>query len=294
MPNLLGVADCDLDFITYLLNRAETLAADPQPVLAGKTVCSLFVEDSTRTRLSFEHAAKKLGADVLTFTATGSSMAKGETLYDTVQTLNAMGIDAIVVRHRENGIPFQIAQWVDVPVLNGGDGSRAHPTQALLDLLTMRQHFGRLNGLTVTIVGDLAHSRVMRSLVSCLPTVGITVRLAAPLSLMPDDVGSMQVQAFTDLDEALEGADVVYLLRIQHERMADRFENLPAYVDAYGLTEERFARLRDDVVVMHPGPVNREVEMASAVADDPRCLMLNQVRNGVAIRMAALDWAINS
>ena len=294
MPNLLGLADCTQGFITELLDRAETLAANPQPILAGKTVCSLFVEDSTRTRLSFEHAATLLGASVMTFTASGSSMAKGETLYDTVQTLCAMGIDAFVIRHRENGIPFQIANWVDVPILNGGDGSRAHPTQALLDILTIRQHFGRVEDVTVTIVGDLAHSRVMRSLVSSLPTMGATVRLCAPLSLMPDDVSRMPATVYIDMDEAVDGADVVYLLRIQHERMADRFENLPSYVDAYGLTEERFARLPDHVVLMHPGPVNRGVELASTAADHPRCLMLQQVRNGVAVRMAALEWAITA
>ncbi|WP_336249606.1 aspartate carbamoyltransferase catalytic subunit [Stomatohabitans albus] len=294
MPNLLGLDDCSPELITNLLNRAEELETSPQPLLAGKTVCSLFVEDSTRTRLSFEHAVHKLGGNVMTFSTQGSSMAKGETLYDTVCTIAAMGIDAIVMRHRENGMPFNVAEWVDLPVLNGGDGSRAHPTQGLLDLLTIRQHFGRIHGVTVTIVGDLAHSRVMRSLVAGLPKMGATIRLVAPLSLMPNDVEHMGVEVYTDLDQALIGTDVVYLLRIQHERMVERFEHLSAYVDAYGLNSERLHRLPEHVAIMHPGPINRDVEIESAVVDDPRCLILQQVRNGVAVRMAALDWAINS
>lgn len=294
MPNLLGLADCSPDLITELLNTAEALEVSPQPLLAGKTVCSLFVEDSTRTRLSFEHAARKLGADVMTFSANGSSMAKGETLYDTVRTIAAMGIDALVIRHRENGMPLQVAQWVDIPVLNGGDGSRAHPTQGLLDLLTIRRHFGRIAGITVTIVGDLAHSRVMRSLVASLPKMGAKVRLVAPLALMPDDVDHMDAEVFTDFDEAIKGSQVVYLLRIQHERMDGRLENLPAYIEAYGLTEARMETIPEHVAIMHPGPINRDVEIASAIVDDPRCLILNQVSHGVLVRMAALNWAINT
>lgn len=293
MPDLLGMSALDVATIDMLLDRAEQHMAFPEPVLANKTVCTLFVEDSTRTRLSFEHAARQLGAHVMTFTSAGSSMAKGESLIDTVQTLDAMGIDALVIRHAENGVPIHIAQILDIPVLNGGDGDRAHPTQALLDLLTIRQHYGRIHGLTVTIVGDLAHSRVVRSLLACLPRMGAKVRLVAPLSLMPDEVNELDVAVFTDLDEAIEGTHVLYLLRIQHERMNERFENLPAYIHAYGLNEERFARLADHAVVMHPGPINREVEIASTIVDDPRCLILKQVRNGVGVRMAALDWAIN-
>lgn len=259
------------------------------PTLRGATVATMFFEPSTRTRLSFERAARALSADVLSFAPGSSSLTKGESLKDTALTLRAMGADLMVVRHAAVGATHRIAQWVDVPVVNGGDGSHQHPTQAILDCLTLRRHFGKLDGLQVGIVGDIRHSRVARSGLQAFTTLGASVTLIAPPTLLPQDLEGWPVDTAHDLDPVLGELDVVYLLRIQQERGAGSgFSSLPEYVRRFGLDDRRFSRLKPEAVVMHPGPMNRGVEIATHVADSPRTLILDQVRNGVAARMAVL------
>ncbi len=259
------------------------------PPLRGLTVATLFFEPSTRTRLSFERAAKALSADVMSFSPSTSSLTKGESLKDTALTIQAMGADIMVVRHSAVGAPWRVAQWVDCPVVNAGDGAHQHPTQALLDALTLQQRFGKLDGLRVGIVGDIRHSRVARSNIYCLSTLGASVTLIAPPTLLPLDHSGWPCRVTHDLDEVLGDLDVVYLLRIQMERGgATVFPSLPEYVRRYGLTRNRFARLHPEAVVMHPGPMNRGVEIAPDVADDGRSLVLDQVRAGIAVRMAVL------
>jgi len=257
------------------------------PTLRGRTVATAFFEPSTRTRLSFERAARALSADVMTFTPATSSLVKGESLKDTVLTLEAMGADLMVVRHRAAGAPWRVAEWVSCPVVNGGDGAHQHPTQALLDALTLRRRFGALDGLRVAIVGDIRHSRVARSDVHALAALGAEVVLVAPRAFQALDVSGWPCTTDSDLDAVLGDVDVVYLLRVQLERGA-AFPSLPEYVDRYSLTRARFAALGRDAVVLHPGPLNRGVEIEPAVADDPRTLVLDQVRLGVAARMAVL------
>lgn len=259
------------------------------PALRGLTVATLFFEPSTRTRLSFERAAKALSADVMSFSPGTSSLSKGESLKDTALTLHAMGADVMVVRHAATGAPWRVAEWLDVPVVNGGDGAHQHPTQALLDSLTIRRHFGKLDGLKIAIVGDIRHSRVARSDLWAFTTLGASVLLVAPPTLLPLDVDGWPCQVSHDLDAVLPDIDVVYLLRVQAERGgASVFPSLPEYVERFGMTRRRFESLHRDVVIMHPGPMNRGVEIDPAVADDPRSLVLDQVRIGVAIRMAVL------
>jgi aspartate carbamoyltransferase catalytic subunit len=264
------------------------------PALRGRTVATMFFEDSTRTRLSFEMAAKRLSADTLAFSVSTSSVSKGESLRDTAQTVEAMGADAIVVRHASSGAPHQIASWVGASVVNAGDGWHSHPTQALLDAFTLRRHRGpSLDGLRVLVVGDIAHSRVARSEVVVLTRLGARVTVCGPPTLLPlvgtGSPAAWPVEVTFDLDDALADCDVVYLLRIQRERQQDaRFPTLREYTARWGLTEERAATLKPDVLVMHPGPMNRGVEIASAVADSDRSLVLEQVANGVAVRMAVL------
>jgi aspartate carbamoyltransferase catalytic subunit len=259
------------------------------PALRGKTVATMFFEASTRTRLSFEKAAKALSADTMSFSPGTSALSKGESLKDTVQTIRAMGADLVVVRHKATGAPWRIASWVDVPIVNGGDGAHQHPTQALLDSLTLLQRFGTLDGVRIGIVGDVRHSRVARSDVFAFSTLGAEVTLVAPPTLLPVDSNGWPVQAAHDLDDVLPGLDAVYLLRVQAERGgASVFPSLPEYVRRFGMTRERFAALKPDAVVLHPGPMNRGVEIADSVADDPRSLVLDQVANGVAVRMAVL------
>lgn len=259
------------------------------PALRGKTVATMFFEASTRTRLSFEKAAKALSADTMSFSPGTSALSKGESLKDTVQTIRAMGADLVVVRHKATGAPWRIASWVDVPIVNGGDGAHQHPTQALLDSLTLLQRFGTLDGVRIGIVGDVRHSRVARSDVFAFSTLGAEVTLVAPPTLLPVDSDGWPVQAAHDLDDVLSGLDAVYLLRVQAERGgASVFPSLPEYVRRFGMTRERFAALKPDAVVLHPGPMNRGVEIADSVADDPRSLVLDQVANGVAVRMAVL------
>ncbi|MEX1044456.1 MAG: aspartate carbamoyltransferase catalytic subunit [Acidimicrobiia bacterium] len=295
MRHLLSIDDVTAEEITELLDLAdgfvEILARDvPKvPTLRGKTIALLFFENSTRTRLSFDRAAKALSADVLTFTPGGSSLAKGESLKDTALTLKAMGPDLMVVRHGMTGAPWRVADWTGLPVINAGDGAHQHPTQALLDVLTVRRHFGGVAGLSVAIVGDIRHSRVARSTAGALMALGASVTLVAPRTLLPVDISDWNVATADSLDEVLESLDVVYLLRIQQERGGgDVFPSISEYVGRFGLTRDRAARLRDGAVVMHPGPMNRGVEIDPAVADGPRALVAKQVSNGIAVRMAVL------
>ena len=266
------------------------------PALRGKTVVSLFYEDSTRTRLSFETAAKRLGADTMTFSVATSSVKKGESLLDTVQTIEAMGVDAIVVRHSAAGAPNRVASWASSSVVNAGDGRHEHPTQALLDAFTLRRHRGpSLDGCRVAIVGDICNSRVARSNVLAMRALGCDVTLVGPPTLMPPRLDGWPVTVSYDLDDVLTDVDVVYLLRIQHERKEGggdvRFPTLREYSARWGLTAERAARLKPDTLVMHPGPMNRGVEIADEVADSTRSLVTEQVANGVAVRMAVL-WSL--
>ena len=259
------------------------------PALRGNTVATVFFEASTRTRLSFEKAAKALSADVMTFNPATSSTSKGESLKDTMLTLRAMGADLMVVRHAATGAPWRVSQWVDCPVVNGGDGAHQHPTQALLDCLTLRRRFGKLEGLKVGIVGDVRHSRVARSDVFAFTSLGASVTLIAPHTMLPNDSSEWPVSVSSDLDDVLSDLDVVYLLRVQIERGgATTFPSVPEYAARFGVGRTRFERLHRDAVVLHPGPMNRGVEISPEVADHPRTLVLDQVTNGVAVRMAVL------
>ena len=253
--------------------------------LDGLTIVNAFFENSTRTLLSFEIAANRLGAQVVTMQVEHSSIKKGETLEDTARTLDAMRPDALVIRHGTSGAPADVAAIMECPVINAGDGIGEHPTQALLDAATIRQHFGRIEGLKIAICGDLKHSRVARSNAKLLGRLGADLRFAGPPSLIPDEIDSLSI------DEAVTGADVVMMLRVQRERMEEGLEDAPGeYLAAYGLTEDRFATAAPGAVVMHPGPINRGVEIDGLLADDPeRSLITRQVEMGVAVRMACLD-----
>lgn len=297
MRHLLSVDDLGgRDGVERMLELSESFLAVTRrdipkvPALLGKVVVSLFYEDSTRTRLSFETAAKRLSADTMTFSVSTSSVKKGESLLDTVQTIQAMGVDAIVVRHGAAGAPHRVAGWTDAAVINAGDGRHEHPTQALLDAFTLRRHRnGALDGARIAIVGDIAHSRVARSNVKIFTQLGAHVTLVGPPTLMPESLAGWPVAVSHDLDDVLAETDVVYLLRIQHERIAGgRFPSLREYSQRWGLTAARAARLKPDVVVMHPGPMNRGVEIAYDVADADVSLVTEQVTNGVAVRMAVL------
>ena len=300
--HLLSVADLGADGIAEVLRVTDSFVevserAIPRvPALRGKTVVSLFFEDSTRTRLSFETAAKRLSADTMTFSASTSSVKKGESLRDTVETITAMGIDAIVVRHKSSGVPQRIAGWIDASIINAGDGWHEHPTQALLDAFTLRRHRGdSFAGMKVAIVGDIKHSRVARSNVKALSALGAEVTLVGPPTLMPPDLEGWPVKVSYDLDEVLPDSDVLYVLRIQRERQEEAlFPSLREYATRYGVTSERLARLPADSLVMHPGPTNRGVEIDALVADDPRSVINEQVANGVAVRMAVLYLLLGS
>ena len=305
MRHLLSTRDLDREQAVRILDIAEDMAdvanreVKKLPALRGKTIVNLFFEDSTRTRISFEAAAKRLSADVINFSAKGSSVSKGESLKDTAQTLAAMGADAVVVRHGASGAPQVLATsgWIDAGIVNAGDGTHEHPTQALLDAFTIRRRLhgagarGRdLDGVSVTIVGDVLHSRVARSNVWLLTALGATVRLVAPPTLLPVGVASWPVAVGFDLDEALTaGSDVVMMLRIQAERMnAAFFPNAREYSRRWGLDDARLAALGEGTIVMHPGPMNRGLEISSGAADSPRSTVLEQVSNGVSVRMAVL------
>jgi aspartate carbamoyltransferase catalytic subunit len=257
--------------------------------LRGRTVVNLFYEDSTRTRISFEAAAKRLSADVINFSAKGSSVSKGESLKDTALTLQAMGADAVVIRHPASGAPHRLANWVEGSVVNAGDGTHEHPTQALLDAYTMRSRLKRLAGLNVAIVGDVLHSRVARSNVLLLHTLGAKVTLVAPPTLLPVGVGAWPAQTSYDLDAVVPDSDVVMMLRVQRERMNQAyFPSEREYARRYGFDVPRMRRLPEHAIVMHPGPMNRGMEISPEVADSPRSTIVEQVANGVSVRMAVL------
>ncbi|MDQ6927115.1 MAG: aspartate carbamoyltransferase catalytic subunit [Actinomycetota bacterium] len=259
------------------------------PTLRGKTVVSLFYEDSTRTRLSFEAAAKRLSADTMNFAVSSSSVSKGESLRDTVQTIEAMGVDALIVRHCSAGVPRQVASWVGASVINAGDGWHEHPTQALLDCYTVRDRRGSLEGLRIAIVGDVKHSRVARSNVLAFSMLGAEITLVAPPTLLPSSLDGWPVTVSHRLDDVLPKCDIVYLLRMQSERQNEALlPSLREYTAGYGLTRARAHLLQEDAIVMHPGPMNRGVEIAADVADLPCSLITRQVANGVAVRMAVL------
>ncbi|QEO10125.1 aspartate carbamoyltransferase catalytic subunit [Protaetiibacter larvae] len=305
MRHLLSTIGLERAQAIAILDLAEDMAdvatrAVPKlPTLRGRTVANLFFEDSTRTRLSFEAAAKRLSADVITFSAKGSSVSKGESLKDTAQTIAAMGVDAVVLRHPASGAAQVLAEsgWIDAAVVNAGDGTHQHPTQALLDAYTIRKTLhgaasrGRdLDGLRVTIVGDILHSRVARSNVWLLTALGAQVHLVGPRTLLPAGVESWPVTVGTDLDAAIDAhPDALMMLRVQQERMhAAFFPHEREYSTGWGLGDERFARLAADTMVMHPGPMNRGLEISASAADSPRSVVLDQVTNGVSIRMAVL------
>jgi aspartate carbamoyltransferase catalytic subunit len=296
--HLIGIAQLAPWEISYVLDAAEEWvemnrsgAAKHDDRLAGLTIINAFFENSTRTLLSFEIAGKRLGADVVNMHAAQSSVKKGETLIDTAMTLNAMRADAMVIRHQSSGAVQLIADKVDCPVLNAGDGRHEHPTQALLDALTIRRRLGKVEGLTIAICGDVLHSRVARSNILALTLLGNEVRIVAPPTLTPPAMERMHVTAFTDMDEGLKDADVVMMLRLQNERMDGAY--LPSareYHALYGLTPKRLEKAKPQAIVMHPGPMNRGVEIDSSVADHPtRSTITEQVEMGVAVRMACLD-----
>lgn len=299
MRHLLSAADLDRDEALLVLDTAAELsrvtdrAVKKLPTLRGRTVVNIFYEDSTRTRISFEVAAKRLSADVINFSAKGSSVSKGESLKDTALTLQAMGADAVVCRHQASGAPHTLARWIEGSVINAGDGTHEHPTQALLDAYTMRTRTGRLEGLRVVIVGDVLHSRVARSNVLLLHTLGAQVTLVAPPTLVPIGVEAWAAEVSYDLDAVLPKADVVMMLRVQHERMTESyFPSAREYSRRYGLDAARMGALSSDAIVMHPGPMNRGMEIAAEVADSVRSTIVDQVANGVSVRMAVLYLAL--
>jgi aspartate carbamoyltransferase catalytic subunit len=293
--DLLGIEDLECPDIERILDTAERMREIGErevkkvPTLRGRTVVNLFFESSTRTRTSFEIAGKRLSADVVNFSPSTSSLKKSESILDTARTLDAMDPDAVIVRHAVAGVPKRIADELEAPVINAGDGAHEHPTQALLDLLTVRQEKGRIDGLTVAIVGDILHSRVARSNIYGFSKLGAEVRVAAPPTLLPAAVETLGVKAFTSLREAIEGADVVMALRIQTERLAGSyFPSVREYSATFGLDRAKLRYAKDGAIVMHPGPVNRGVELSPDLADHRPSVILDQVRNGVAIRMAVL------
>jgi aspartate carbamoyltransferase catalytic subunit len=294
--HLLSAGDLSRDDALLVLDTAAEMdsalagrSIKKLPTLRGRTVVNLFFEDSTRTRTSFEVAAKRLSADVINFAAKGSSVSKGESLKDTALTLEAMGSDAVVVRHGASGAPYRLANWIRGSVVNAGDGTHEHPTQALLDAYTIRRRIGRLEGLQVAVVGDVLHSRVARSNVLLLATLGAEVTVVAPPTLLPVGVHTWPCAVSYDLDAVLPKADAVMMLRVQHERMTGGFfPTVREYSRRYGLDAQRMAALPDDAIVMHPGPMNRGVEIAAEVADSVRSTIVEQVANGVSVRMAVL------
>jgi aspartate carbamoyltransferase catalytic subunit len=295
IQHLLSAADLSAAAATLILDTAVEMAAMADrdvkklPTLRGRTVVNLFYEDSTRTRISFEAAAKRLSADVINFSAKGSSVSKGESLKDTALTLQAMGADAVVIRHSASGAPHRLATWIAGSVINAGDGTHEHPTQALLDAYTLRSRLGDIAGKRVAIVGDVLHSRVARSNVLLLHTLGAKVTLVAPPTLVPVGVGCWPADVSYDLDCVLPTADAVMMLRVQRERMSEAyFPSAREYSRRYGLDGVRMRRLPEHAIVMHPGPMNRGMEITPEVADSARSTIVEQVANGVAVRMAAL------
>jgi aspartate carbamoyltransferase catalytic subunit len=301
IKHLLSITQLSPEDITRILDTADsfrevgTRVIKKVPALRGRTVVNLFFENSTRTRISFELAAKRLSADVINFSTSGSSVAKGESLKDTALTLQAMGADAIVIRHSSSGAPTTLTRWVSASVLNAGDGTHEHPTQALLDLYTIREHFPSFEGLRVAIVGDVRHSRVARSGVHALTRMGAQVTLVGPPTLIPPEAPSWGADVSHELDPVLPKLDVCYMLRVQRERQRQQyFPTVREYSMRYGLTRDRVDALPEQALVMHPGPMNRGVEIASDVADLPRSLITDQVTNGIAVRMALLFLMLGS
>jgi len=291
--HILDMESLSRDDISLILDTAENMKEISRrpvkkvPTLRGKTVVSFFYEPSTRTRVSFDIAAKRLSADAVSLTASASSITKGETLIDTVRNLEVMSPDIIVIRHSCAGAPYLLTRHVSIPVINAGDGMHAHPTQALLDLMTVREKRGDIAGLRLAIVGDIARSRVARSNIHGFKKMGASVVVAAPPTMLPFGIASMGVDVTSDLDEAIAGADVIMMLRIQKERRAEPlFPSLREYARTFGLTAERLKQARPDVLIMHPGPLNRGVEISPVVADGDYSVILDQVENGVAVRMA--------
>ena len=301
MKHFRSIEEAGAAGVAKLLDLADHMAEvnrrpNPKvPALRGKTVCNVFFEDSTRTRLSFETAAKRLSADTMNFAVSSSSVNKGESLRDTIETIAAMGVDAFVIRHKSSGVPWQIDRWTDAAVINAGDGWHAHPTQALLDCYTIRTALGRresFDGLRIAIVGDVKHSRVARSDIRAFTLLGADVTLVAPRTLLPP---SVDVPTTTDLDEVIGDVDVLYLLRMQQERMTESLvPSLREYTSRFGLTPARAARLPEHALIMHPGPMNRGVEMAVDPSELPGSVITQQVTNGIAVRMAVLFELLGS
>jgi len=293
--HLLGLEDLTAGEITTILDTAasfkevSTRSIKKVPALQGRVVVNLFFEASTRTSNSFALAAKRLSADTMSFSSSGSSVSKGETLIDTAKNIEAMGVDAFVIRHSAPGAPHLLARNVDASVINAGDGSHEHPTQGLLDIYTIREVKGKIEGLKVAIIGDIAHSRVARSNIWGLTKLGAKVTVAGPSTLIPRDIGAMGVDISYDIDEVVATSDVINVLRIQLERQERRnFPSIREYARIFGVTAERLKLAKDDLVVMHPGPINRGVEIMPDVADGPRSVILRQVTNGLAVRMAVM------
>ena len=299
--DLLGIRELTAEQITGILDTAENFREISSreikkvPALRGKTVINLFFESSTRTRTSFELAAKRLSADAVNISVSSSSLSKGETLIDTALNLDAMAPDCIVVRHSSAGVPHQLAKVSKAAIVNAGDGANEHPTQALLDAMTIREHKGRIDGLEIVIVGDILHSRVARSNIHLLTKLGANVRIAGPKTLVPPDFAHVVDRGLTvcpHIEDAIDGADVVMILRIQRERQdAAYFPTLREYSIHFGLTDRRLDLAKDDAIVLHPGPMNRGIEISSDIADSSRSLILDQVKYGVAVRMAVLYLA---
>jgi aspartate carbamoyltransferase catalytic subunit len=303
VKHLRSIDELGLDGLTGLLQLTDHMAEINQrpvpkvPALRGRTVASLFFEDSTRTRLSFETAAKRLSADTMTFNVSTSSVNKGESLRDTVATITDMGVDAFVVRHKSVGIPWQISQWTNASIINAGDGAHQHPTQALVDCYTIREatHAQSFAGMKIAIVGDIKHSRVARSNIQAFSLLGAKVILVAPPTLLPPDVSHWPVTVAHKLDEVIGQTDVLYMLRLQSERMAQgHVPTLREYSEQYGLTHKRVLALKSDAIVMHPGPMNRGVEMQIDPSDVKNSLIHRQVANGVSVRMAVLFELLGS
>ncbi len=291
--HILGLKELTAEEITLVLDTAESMKEVSErdvkkvPALRGVTVCNLFYEPSTRTRSSFEIAEKRLSADVLNFTLSHSSVVKGETLLDTARNLEAMGASVIVIRHPLSGAPWLLAKELDSSIINAGDGSHEHPSQALLDLFTIREIKGKIKGLKVVIVGDILHSRVARSNIWGLTKLGAEVRVVGPPTLIPRYLEQTKAKTFYSLDDAIDGADVVIMLRIQMERQdSEYFPSLREYSRFYGLKRDKLKRANKNVIVMHPGPINRGIELSSDIADDAGSVILDQVSNGIAVRMA--------
>ena len=293
--DLLGIKDLTPNEINFILDTAsgfkDVLARDIKkvPPLRGKTVVNLFFEPSTRTRTSFTLAGKRLSADVVNFSVNTSSVIKGETLKDTALTIQSLGADFIVIRHASSGVPHFLSKILNISIINAGDGANEHPTQALLDLFTIRSHKKKINGLTVAIIGDIAHSRVAKSNIYGLTKLGAKVRVICPPTLMPAEIDKLGVDIFHSIEQGIKNADVIMTLRLQLERQVKGFlPSLEEYFKLYGLTAERLKLARDNAIVMHPGPMNRGVEIDSEVADGPQSVILEQVTNGIAVRMAVL------